>query len=114
MAKLELRLQGKNGYSKVVQEDYVSGQKFLDYLKFLDEMAELQDSLSPVEFLVRKIEFLASLFTTEKVKPKDIIEGVNSWELVETVDRLLEVAMGAKGDDPKPDDYLLEKVESVS
>lgn len=114
MAKLELTLHGKNGYVKTVREDYVSGQKFLDYLNFLDEMANLQETLSPADFFLRKVEFLASLFTTEKVKPEDILKGVNSWELVETVDRLLDVAMGAKGDDPKLENSLSEIVESVS
>lgn len=114
MAKIELKLHGKNGYEKVIRENYISGQKFLDYLAFLDEMAELQATLTPAEFFVKKVEFLASLFTTEKVKPKEIIEGLNSWELVETVDRLLDEAMGAKGEDPKPESYLSEIAEIVS
>lgn len=114
MAKITLRLKGKNGYEKVVEEHYISGQKFLDYLVFLEEMDKLRATASPVEFFTKKVEFLASLFTSEKVTAKEIIKGLNSWELVETVDRLIEEAMGAKGEDPKLDSYLSEIAESVS
>lgn len=112
MAKLELTLHGKDGYQKVVKEDYVSGQKLLDYLKMLEEVQKKGAKMTPIDFIVKKVEFLASLFTAEKVTAEDILTGVPSWELVSVVDDLLDKAMGAKGDDPKLDSSLSAKLES--
>lgn len=113
MAKLELTLYGKKGFQKTVTEDYVSGQKLLDYLKLLEEVQQ-SESITPIEFLEKKIEFVAGLFTSEKVTPVDILKGVRSWELVEVIDGLLNRAMGAKeSDDPKPVNSLSETLENV-
>ena len=113
MAKLSLTLHGENGFKKTITEDYVSGQKFLDYLKLMDELGK-NKKLSVPEFLIKKIQFVASLFTATPVTPEEIIQGVNSWELVKVIDELIDTAMGAKGEDPKQEGSLLEKLERGS
>ncbi|HFR4576463.1 TPA: hypothetical protein ACHWJ6_000804 [Streptococcus suis] len=112
MSKLKLTLYGENGYQKVVTENYVSGQKLLDYLKLLDDFEKSGKKLSTADYIVRKIEFVSSLFTTEKVTPEEILKGVRSWELVDVIDDILNVAMGAKGEDPKPESSRSERLES--
>ncbi|AXI65833.1 TPA: hypothetical protein U1X08_000545 [Streptococcus suis] len=112
MAKLELTLHGENGYEKVIRENYVSGQKLLDYLKMLEEFEKKSGKMTAYDFITRKVEFLASLFTAEVVSPEDILKGVPSWDLVRTVDDLLDKAMGAKGDDPKLESSLSKKLET--
>lgn len=111
MAKLELTLYDKSGDMRIVKENYVSGQKLLDYLKLLDEIQKKGNKMSTTEYIVKKVEFVASLFTSENVTPEDILTGVRSWELMEVVEELLDKAMGAKGDDPKPNNSLSEKLE---
>ncbi|HEM6529938.1 TPA: hypothetical protein U2E05_000850 [Streptococcus suis] len=112
MAKLELILHGENGYKKAVREDYVSGQKLLDYLNMLEEFDKKSGKLKAIDFITRKVEFLASLFTTEVVRPEDILNGVPSWDLVRTVDDLLDKAMGVQGNDPKLESSLSKKLET--
>ena len=114
MAKLELTLYREGGFSHTVKEDYISGQKFIDYLNFLNDIDKNATEWGYIEVFVKKVEFLASLFTTEKVTSEDIIQGVRSWELVDTVDQLLATAMGVKDEDPKLDDSVLQKLESVT
>lgn len=112
MAKLELTLHGPDDFTKTLKEDYVSGQKFIDYLNLLNELEENAAELGYIESFVKKVEFLASLFTKTPVTAEDIIKGVNSWELVDEVNRLINIAMGASGEDPKLETSLSETLES--
>lgn len=113
--KLELTLHDKDGNPKVYTQGFVSGQKLLDYWKLLEEIDGMLDNARPEEIFAKRVEYVASLFNSREVTAKAIIAGVASWDLLDTVDRLIAEAVGGETDvDPKAVESALETLGSAS
>lgn len=103
MKKLKLTLYGEKGFSKTYEQEHVSGQKVFDYWDMLVKF-EKTENVTPIEILKTKIEFVASLFDDPEVTTDTIIAGVDSWDLINVVDNLINTAVGGDGEDPKPEE----------
>ena len=112
MKKLELILKNKEGYEKNFVQEHVSGQKLFDYWELMADIENKIEELTIPDIFLKKVEFVASLFADEEVNAKAIINGIASWDLVETVDRIIDQAMGVETDNPKGSDSVLLNAEA--
>lgn len=111
MAKLELTLIDDNGQKKYYQEDHVSGQKLLDYWNLHAELDDDAGTLKLSEVLTRRVEFVAGLFSDSAVTPESFLNGVDAWELMDTLDRIELSLIGADSSDPKKEQSQLDLPE---
>lgn len=114
MTKLKLTLRDKNDDKVTYEQDKVPARKVLE---FWDLQAKLEsgEAYSPKDYLMDRIEFCASLFSAKKVTAKTILDGLNAWELEETVDDIILTAIGVrKEEDPKLQELARQMVEKDS
>ncbi|MGV8956329.1 phage tail assembly chaperone G [Lactococcus lactis] len=76
MAKLEITLHEKGG-DVTYKQNHVSGQKFLDYLELEAELE--QGTLTVVQAIEKRLEYVASLFSDDGLTAQQIIEGLDPW-----------------------------------
>lgn len=115
MAKLSITLKDKNGDAVTYSEDKVPAKKVLDFWDLQAKIESDDDSYTPKQYLLDRIEFCASLFSAKQVTSKAILESLNAWELEETIDDLILTAVGVKKEvDPKLMDLVQQAAENVS
>lgn len=115
MTKLRLELKKKNGDVVVYEQDKVPASRVLDFWELQAKLEAGDTSYTPKDYLVDRIDFCASLFSAKAVTQKAILEGLNAWELEETIDNIILTAMGVKKEaDPKLMELVQQKPESVS
>lgn len=99
MAKLELNLHTKTG-DVLYSEHHVSGQKYLDLMNLKIEFEE-NDKLNVVDIITKRVAFTADLFTDKAVTPQTLLEGIDPWDLIPTLDRIEEAVVGTGDVDEK-------------
>ncbi|MCG3096714.1 hypothetical protein L8T26_05105 [Lactococcus petauri] len=98
MAKLEIILHEKGG-DVTYKQNHVSGQKYLDFWE-LQEKIEA-GNLTTVEIITLRLEFVAGLFSDDKLTPEQVLRGLDPWELDETINRLNSIVLGVDQDTEK-------------
>lgn len=98
MAKLEIILHEKGG-DVTYKQNHVSGQKYLDFWE-LQEKIEA-GNLTTVEIITSRLEFIAGLFSDDKLTPEQVLKGLDPWELDETINRLNNIVLGVDQDAEK-------------
>lgn len=90
MAKLELVLHNEDGDVTYTQ-DYVPAKKYLEFLDMQNEISEKTEKgdWTVVNAIEAKLKLVASLFDNKAVTPEALLEGVSSWDLMDTIDSLL-------------------------
>ena len=91
MAKLEITLHEKGG-DVTYKQNHVSGQKFLDYLELEIELE--QGTLTVVQAIEKRLEYLASLFSDDGLTAQQIIEGLDPWEVSTTLGKITDTILG--------------------
>ncbi|WP_426807610.1 phage tail assembly chaperone G [Streptococcus anginosus] len=115
MTKLRLELKKKNGDVVVYEQDKVPASRVLDFWNIQEKLEAGDTSYTPKDYLLDRIDFCASLFSAKAVTQKAILEGLNAWELEETIDDIILTAVGVKKEaDPKLMELVQQKPESVS
>ena len=113
MAKLSITLFDKNGDVVTYTQDKVPGKRVLDFWELQEKYSN--PDYTPKQNLLDRLEFVASLFDAKAVTADAILNGLNAWELEETVDNLILTAVGVhREDDPKELVSALVKDESDS
>ncbi|MFC4652635.1 phage tail assembly chaperone G [Lactococcus nasutitermitis] len=100
MAKLEITLHEKGG-DNTYKQNHVSGQKYLDLWTMQEAIEKNIDTYSRVQILEKQIEYIASLFADDKLTAKQILQGTDPWELVPTINRLVNAVLGTEEKDTK-------------
>ncbi|WP_270345243.1 phage tail assembly chaperone G [Lactococcus petauri] len=98
MAKLEIILHEKGG-DVTYKQNHVSGQKYLDFWE-LQEKIEA-GNLTTVEVITLRLEFIAGLFSDDKLTAEEVLRGLDPWELDETINRLNSIVLGVDQDTEK-------------
>ena len=114
MAKLELELIGKNGDVVTYTQNRIPGKKLLEFWEMMADIEDHIEQYRTADIIGKKAEFVASLFDQKKVTAEAIIEGCNSWELVDTLDKLIQKMMGVEASDPKQSESVLPNLEIVT
>lgn len=91
MAKLEITLHEKGG-DVTYKQNHVSGQKFLDYLELEIELE--QGTLTVVQAIEKRLEYVASLFSDDGLTAQQIIEGLDPWEVSTTLGKITDTILG--------------------
>lgn len=113
MAKLSITLFDENGDKVTYKQDSVPGKRVLDFWELQEKYTN--PDYTPKENLLDRVEFVASLFDAKAVTSDAILNGLNAWELEETVDNLILTAVGVRHeDDPKELTSPLAKEKSDS
>ncbi|MGV8956928.1 phage tail assembly chaperone G [Lactococcus lactis] len=94
MAKLEITLHEKGG-DVTYKQNHVSGQKFLDYLELEAELE--QGTLTVVQAIEKRLEYVASLFSDDGLTAQQIIEGLDPWEVSTTLGKITDIILGIEG-----------------
>lgn len=100
MAKLEIILHEQGG-DVTYKQNHVSGQKYLDFWE-LQEKIEV-GNLSAVEIITLRLEFIAGLFLDDKLTAKQVLNGLDPWELEDTINRINNIVLGVDQDTEKKD-----------
>ena len=103
MTKLSITLRDKDGEFTVTQE-YVSGQKLLDYWDMAVEIEKNADKISISDVYKKRINFIAGLFDSSKVTEESILASVPAWGLQNFIKDVFETITGSKevtGDEKK-------------
>lgn len=98
MAKLQITLHENNG-DVTYKQNHVSGQRYLDFW-VLQEKIE-KEQLSNVEAIELRLEYIASLFPDDDLTAEQILQGLDPWEIEETVLRLNNAVLGIEESDEK-------------
>ncbi len=98
MAKLQITLHENNG-DVTYKQNHVSGQRYLDFW-VLQEKIE-KEQLSNVEAIELRLEYIASLFPDDGLTAEQILQGLDPWEIEETVLRLNNAVLGIEESDEK-------------
>ncbi|MEH0962453.1 hypothetical protein V6M83_01490 [Streptococcus anginosus] len=115
MTKLRLELKKKNGDAVVYEQDKVPASRVLDFWNIQEKLEAGDTSYTPKNYLLDRIDYCASLFSAKSVTREAILEGLNAWELEETIDDIILTAVGVKKEvDPKLMELVQQKPESVS
>lgn len=111
MARLELTLLNEKGEARVYRQDFVSGQRLLDFWELQIELEKNSRKHTIPQIIVKKAEYVASLFNHSDITAETIINGINSWELLDTLDNLISRAIGndEEDSDPKTETTLLQQ-----
>lgn len=112
MAKLELTLFNADGESVTYTENQVSGQKLLDFFNLQIDIEKNSKKLTLPDIIAKKAEYVAGLFKHRDVTAESIIQGVNSWDLLDTLDKLISIAIGGE-DSPKTESDSIQKSPEV-
>lgn len=112
--KLELTLFDKDGNPVTYSQDRVPGQKLLDYWEMMTDIEENIGQYSLPDIVGKKAEFVANLFDHKNVTGEAIITGLNAWNLIETIESIINKATGIEGDDPKLPELVQEVLENDS
>ena len=113
MTKLSITLFDENGDSVTYNQDKVPGKRVLDFWDLQEKYAN--PDYNPKQNLLDRLDFVASLFDAKAVTPEAVLNGLNAWDLEETIDNIILTAVGVnRDDDPKELISAQEKVESVS
>lgn len=99
MARLELTLFNNEGEATTYRQNHVSGQKLLDFWNLQIEMEKNSKKYTIVQMIEKKAEYVASLFQHSDVTAESIIHGVDSWNLLDTLDLLISKAIGVDTED---------------
>lgn len=94
MAKLEITLHEKDG-DVTYKQNHVSGQKYLDFWNLQEKIEKGQ--LSAVQSIEQKIEYVSGLFTDDKLTAKQILAGLDPWEISKTIERITNIVLGLDG-----------------
>ncbi|RDG21646.1 phage tail assembly chaperone G [Lactococcus cremoris] len=98
MAKLEITLHEKDG-DVTYKQNHITGQKYLDFWELQEKIEK--GNLTSVEIITSRIEFIAGLFPNDKLTAEQVLQGLDPWELKETIQRLDDVILGNEESDEK-------------
>ena len=98
MAKLEIILHEKDG-DVTYKQNHITGQKYLDFWELQEKIEK--GNLTSAEIITSRIEFIAGLFPNDKLTPEQVLQGLDPWELKETIQRLDDVILGNEESDEK-------------
>ena len=97
------------------EQDKVPASRVLDFWNIQEKLEAGDTSYTPKKYLLDRIDYCASLFSAKSVTREAILEGLNAWELEETIDDIILTAVGVKKEvDPKLMELVQQKPESVS
>jgi hypothetical protein len=98
MKEIKLNLRDEKGTVKHYIETEVPGKKLLEYLEMLEGFEA--GEFTAVQILERKLEFVASIFNDKDVTAESVLTGLNSYDVIPEVERIIREVIGAE-DDPK-------------
>ncbi|MCZ0717829.1 phage tail assembly chaperone G [Aerococcus kribbianus] len=99
MKELRLELKNEDGQVDTFVQDFIPMKRLLEWYEnqSLIEEGEIKPG---VDVIVKKIEFVASLFDDERVTPERILSGLDSRQFEEKIHGLInQVVLGET--DPK-------------
>lgn len=89
MAKISIRLRGKDGKIKTYEQMWVPTRKLLEAMEITSE-----NYPSELEMNKKNVEFIASVFDQKEVTPDAIYDGVASWNFNRFIDNFLDQLLG--------------------
>lgn len=98
MAKLEITLHEKDG-DVTYKQNHITGQKFLDFWELQEKIEK--GNLTGVEIITLRVEFIAGLFPNDKLTAEQVLQGLDPWELKNTIQRLNNIILGNEESDEK-------------
>lgn len=99
MSKLKINLHTKPGVT--FEEEHVSGQKYLDFWTMKADLEENQDKYSVVDIIEKRLEFTASLFSSDEITAESILSGTNPWDLMPLLNNIENIIIGVDENDSK-------------
>lgn len=99
MAVKEIKLEYLNdsGETVVYKENFIPARKVREALQIFALMEK--GELSELDVLDRMLTFVSGLFKNEKVTEDAILDGMASWDLMDTLQGIMGDVMGSE--DPK-------------
>lgn len=99
MAVKEIKLEFLNseGETVVYKENFIPARKVREALEIFTLMEK--GELSELEVLDKMLSYVVGLFKNEKVTEDAILDGMASWDLMETLQNVMADVMGTN--DPK-------------
>ena len=98
MAKLEITLHEKDG-DVTYKQNHITGQKFLDFWELQEKIEK--GNLTTAEIIALRVEFIAGLFPNDKLTAEQVLQGLDPWELSNTINRLNNIILGNEESDEK-------------
>lgn len=99
MAKLKIILHSKPGVT--FEEEHVSGQKYLDFWTMKADLEENQDKYSVVDIIKKRLDFTASLFSSDEITAEAILGGTNPWDLMPLLNSIENIILGEDDNESK-------------
>lgn len=99
MAVKEIKLEflNENGETVVYKENFIPARKVREALEIFSLMEK--GDLSELEVLDKMLLYVCGLFKNEKVTENAILDGMASWDLMDTLQGIMSDVMGSE--DPK-------------
>lgn len=101
MSKLILRLENEDGSFREFRKDKVKARWIKEGLKHSKKIAELEKKGDGAAVIDERLNFACDVFGDKELTPDAILDGLESNELILTLDKIFSIVMG--GDDGQGD-----------
>ena len=102
MTELKIVLKDDKGSPTTYTQEHVPGTKYLAYWDMMIEIDKEQMLIN--EAVAKRVQFVADLFDSESVTAERILNEIDAWDLLDTLDEIIDTMQGLRKDsDPKPE-----------
>lgn len=98
MANLYLKLENEDGSFREYRKDKIKAYWVKEGMKHSKKIQELDRKGDVVGVLEARLDFTCSIFGDKELTPDAILNGLESSELIPTLDRIFNTTMGYKED----------------